>query len=188
MKEATHCKGHTLDLIITKGLNVSDIFVTDPSLSDHFCVFFNISFIPDIQTKSNTVKKLYINEHSNVLFKNAIFLLPPLNPCSADDLVDNFNSKIVKVIDIIAPVTVKTSSGNQKAPWRKAAFVTAQKRECRKAERIWRKTKLHILHDIYNESLRAYNLDLKSARETFFSNIINNNTNKAKPYLQLLTD
>ena len=51
VKEATHCKGHTLDLVITKGLNVSDLSVTDPSLSDNFCVFFNISFIPDIQTK-----------------------------------------------------------------------------------------------------------------------------------------
>ena len=57
VKEATHCKGHTLDLVITKGLNVSDLSVTDSSLPDHFCVFFNISFIPDIQTKSNTVKR-----------------------------------------------------------------------------------------------------------------------------------
>ena len=180
VKETTHCKGHTLDLVITKGLNVSDLSVTDPSLSDHFCVFFNISFIPDIQTKSNTVKKRYINEDSNVLFKKAISLLPPLNPCSADDLVENFNLKILKVIDVIAPYKVKTISGKQKAPWRKAASVTAQKKECRKVERIWRKTKLHIHHDIYKESLRAYNLDLKNARETFFSNIIKTNTNNAK--------
>ncbi|MPV02308.1 hypothetical protein FVA96_24225, partial [Escherichia coli] len=182
VKEATHCKGHTLDLIITKGLIVSDVFVTDPSLSDHFCVFFNISFIPDTShtSKSNTVKKRYINEHTNVLFKNVISSLPPLIPCHADNLVNNFNSKILNVIDAIAPVTVKTSSSKQKAPWRKAAVVTAQRRERRKAERIWRNTKLHIHHDIYKERLPAYNLDLKSARETFFSNIINNNTNKAK--------
>ena len=31
VKETTHCKGHTLDLVITKGLNVSDLSVTDPS-------------------------------------------------------------------------------------------------------------------------------------------------------------
>jgi hypothetical protein len=40
VKEATHCKGHTLDLVITKGLNVSDLSVTDPSLCDKCCVFF----------------------------------------------------------------------------------------------------------------------------------------------------
>ena len=36
-------------------------------------------------------------------FKKAISLLPPLNPCSADDLVDNFNLKNMKVVDVIAP-------------------------------------------------------------------------------------
>ena len=77
-------------------------------------------------------------------------LLPPLNPCSADDLVENFNLKILKVMDVIAPYKVKTISGKQKAPWRKASSVTAQKKECRKVERIWRKTKLHIHHDIYS--------------------------------------
>ena len=42
------------------------------------------------------------------------------------------------------------------------------------------KTKLHIHHDIYKECFRAYNLDSKSARETFFSNIIKTHTNNAK--------
>ena len=37
VKEATYCKGQTLDLVITKGLNISDLFVTDPSLSDNLC-------------------------------------------------------------------------------------------------------------------------------------------------------
>ena len=35
------------------------------------------------------------------------------NPCSADDLVENFNLKILKVIDVIAPDKVKTISGKQ---------------------------------------------------------------------------
>ncbi|KAK0152184.1 hypothetical protein N1851_006415 [Merluccius polli] len=136
VKEATHCKGHTLDLIITKGLSVSDISVSDPSLSNHFCVFFDISFIPDIQIKSNTIKKQYINDYSSA-------------------------SRHLHVATSLLPLIPK-------------------KRECRKAERIWRKTKLHVHHDIYKESLRAYNLDLKSARETFFSNIIYINTNNAQ--------
>ena len=91
--KATNCKRHTLDLIITNGLNVSDILVTDPSLSDHICVFFNIYIIHnhDIQTISNNVEKQCINEHSKVLLKRAISLLPPLNTCCAVDLVESFN-------------------------------------------------------------------------------------------------
>uniref|UniRef100_A0A3Q3RT53 Endonuclease/exonuclease/phosphatase domain-containing protein n=1 Tax=Mastacembelus armatus TaxID=205130 RepID=A0A3Q3RT53_9TELE len=38
--DPTHIKGHTLDLIISKGLNISEVEVTDVALSDHYCVFF----------------------------------------------------------------------------------------------------------------------------------------------------
>ena len=40
----------------------------------------------------------------------------------------NCNSKIVNVIDVIAPAKIKVISGKQ--PWRNVASVTAQKREC----------------------------------------------------------
>lgn len=36
----THCKGHTLDLVMSKGLNISKVLVTDVALSDHYCDFF----------------------------------------------------------------------------------------------------------------------------------------------------
>ena len=58
----THNKGHTLDLIITKGLNISKVAVTDAvtdvALSDHFCVFFE-SAIPlhlNVQTEVTSLK------------------------------------------------------------------------------------------------------------------------------------
>lgn len=34
--DPTHNKGHILDLIISKGLNISDVVVTDVALSDHY--------------------------------------------------------------------------------------------------------------------------------------------------------
>ena len=49
-------------------------------------------------------------------FKKPLSLLPPPSPCSTDDLVDNFNSQIVNVIDIIAPAQAKIISAKQKAP------------------------------------------------------------------------
>ncbi|KAK0135227.1 hypothetical protein N1851_028946 [Merluccius polli] len=147
-------RGYSLYSIITKGLSVSDISVIHPSLSDHFCVFFDIFFIPDIQIESNTIKKRYINEYSTALFKNT--MLPPPSPCSTDDLVDNFNSKIVNVIDVIAPAKVKIISGKQKAPWRKPRKENAGK---------------------LNASGEKLNF---IAQETFFSNIINRNTNNAQ--------
>uniref|UniRef100_A0A3B1K2F9 Reverse transcriptase domain-containing protein n=1 Tax=Astyanax mexicanus TaxID=7994 RepID=A0A3B1K2F9_ASTMX len=68
----------------------------------------------------------------------------------------------------------------QKAPWRNDAAVQLQKRECRKAERRWRKTKLHIHKEIFKDRLRDYNKIMCTCRQTYFSSIINNNINNSK--------
>ncbi len=52
------------------------------------------------------------------------------------------------------------------------------KRQCRKAEQMWRKTKLKIHYSIYKDSLHAFNI--ATARQTFFSNLINSNLNNTR--------
>ena len=49
----THNKGHILDLVISKGLNISKVLVSDVALSDHYCVFFesDISVYTNVQTE-----------------------------------------------------------------------------------------------------------------------------------------
>ena len=110
--ETTHNKGHTLDLIISKGLNISKVVVTDVALSDHSCVFFEGSI---------SVHKHFQNNFSSTL--------APAN-ISVNELVDHFNSKIKNVIDAIAPTKVKEVTGKKIAPWRKAMTVKTEKREC----------------------------------------------------------
>ncbi|XP_076118485.1 uncharacterized protein LOC143099274 [Alosa pseudoharengus] len=56
----THSLGHTLDLVITKGLDVSTA-VKDLALSDHFCVFFDVSMSPHTQNTAMMVKRRIIN-------------------------------------------------------------------------------------------------------------------------------
>ncbi len=54
------------------------------------------------------------------------------------------------------------------------------KRQCRKAERMWRKTKLEIHYSIYKDSLHAFSVELATARQTLFSNLININLNNTR--------
>lgn len=42
-KDSTHNIGHTLNVVISKGLHVSEVVVADVSLSDHYCVLFDIT-------------------------------------------------------------------------------------------------------------------------------------------------
>uniref|UniRef100_A0A672L323 Reverse transcriptase domain-containing protein n=1 Tax=Sinocyclocheilus grahami TaxID=75366 RepID=A0A672L323_SINGR len=110
----------------------------------------------------------------------AISLTPSISADSVDLLLDSFNSKVKNVIDDIAPLKVSRKTGRQKSAWRKSTAVQSMKRQCRKAERMWRKTKLEIHYSIYKDSLRTFNVELGKARQSFFSNLINSNLNNTR--------
>lgn len=57
--------------------------------------------------------------------------------------------------------------------------VRQSKRNCRQAERQWRKTKLKVHNEIYKDKLNEYNKAIKRARQSV-SKIINENINNSK--------
>ena len=63
--------GHTLDPVITKGLNISTT-VKDLALSDHFWEFFDVSMSPHIQNRYMSVRKRVINDHTSAAFEQAL--------------------------------------------------------------------------------------------------------------------
>ncbi len=177
----THNRGHTLDLLISRGLNISSIVIKDVALSDHLCIFFDILFSVTTESRSvSVIRKRCISENTSALFMKAISLTPSISADSVDLLLDSFNSKGKNVIDDIAPARVSKKNGRQKSPWRKSTAVQSMKRQCRKAEQMWRKTKLEIHYSIYKDSLHAFNVELATARQTFFSNLINSNLNNTR--------
>ena len=88
-----------------------------------------------------------------------------------DDLLSSYTSSILNALDTIAPVKVRMVKSRQRAPWRKEESVRAQKRECRRAERKWRKSKLQIHYEVYKEKLCLFNQTLRRTRESFYSEI-----------------
>ncbi len=56
MDGPTHNRGHTLDLLIIRGLNISSIVIKDV-LSDHFCIFFDILISVTTESRSVSVTK-----------------------------------------------------------------------------------------------------------------------------------
>ncbi|KAL2083495.1 hypothetical protein ACEWY4_021268 [Coilia grayii] len=175
----THSHGHTLDLVITKGLNVSTT-VMDLAISDHFCVFFDVCMSPHIQNRSMSVRRRVINNGTGLLFEQALSHTPSQPSDCADDLMIHFNSRMTHIMDNIAPLKTKRVTDNQKAPWKLNPVVKLLKRECRKSERMCRKSKLQIHYQIHKEMLGKYNLEISKARQSFFSNIINRNINNAR--------
>ncbi len=171
MHGPTHNRGHTLHLLISRDLNISSIVVNDVALSNHFCIFFDILISVTTESRSVSVRKRCINENTSVLFMKSISLTPSISADSVDLLLDSFNSKVKNVIDDIAPIKVSKKTGRQKSFWRKSTAVQSMKRQCRKAERMWRKTKLEIHYSIYKDTLHAFSVEVATARQTFFSNL-----------------
>ena len=142
-----HTKVDTF-LIISRGLNISSIVIKDVALSDHFCIFFDILISATTESRSVSVRKRCINKNTSVLFMEAISLTPSISADSVDILLDSFNSKVKNVIDDIAPAIDSKKMNRQKSAWRKSTAVQSMKKQCRKAERMWRKTKLEIRYSI----------------------------------------
>ncbi len=88
----THNRGHTLDLLISRGLNISSIVIKDVALSDHFCIFlYDILISVTTESRSVSVRKRCINENTSALFMKAISLTPSISADSVDLLLDSFN-------------------------------------------------------------------------------------------------
>lgn len=141
VNEPNHRRGHTLGVLITKGVTVSNVNVMDVALSDHFCVFFDLSVTPKPAGGPVLVSSRLINDKTSSQFMEMIAFenTPGFN---VDDLLNSYTSSVLNVLDTIAPVKVRMVKNSQKAPWRKEDLVRSQERECRGAEQRWRKSKL----------------------------------------------
>ena len=60
----THSRGHTLDVLISKGVVISNVNIIDVALSDNFCVFFNLSVTPKPAVWSAVVRGRLINDRT----------------------------------------------------------------------------------------------------------------------------
>ena len=177
--EPTHKRGHTLDLVITKGLSVTVTSVLVHPNSDHSCIFFTINASKIENGADRVVKRRQITPAVAEEFM-AKMRTPAEGVTPVDgDLVTTFTTKIRTTLDSLAPLQIKRTRSKQKTPWINSD-IRNLKRACRRAERAWRKSKLHVHLDIYKEHLGAFNNAIRKARRDHFSNVIASNSGNPK--------
>ncbi len=178
--QSTHSRGHTLDLVITYGLSTGVSSVADLAVSDHYCVFFNITSFSQQEAPVRTVRKRYLTSEVAANFIETLHNTPAeILPASCDFIVDNFNSKLKSSLDSVAPLLTKTIKTKPTPPWRNDE-IKKLKRNCRSAERKWRKTKLTVHYGILREQLKIYNNAVKQARIFHFARLITDHKNNPK--------
>ena len=128
-----------------------------------------------------TVRKCYLTsevaEHFIEVLKSTPAVILPA-PC--DFIVNDFNSKMKEALDSVAPLLIKTAKIKPIPLWRNANNIKKLKRNCKSAERRWRKTKLTVHYEILREQLQTYNNTVKQARRTHFSKLITDHKNNPR--------
>ncbi|MGH0124791.1 UNVERIFIED_CONTAM: hypothetical protein FKN15_074492 [Acipenser sinensis] len=108
----THTRGHTLDLLITRGLDNSNLSVSDISLSlsDHFLI---------TSSATDTVISFHPKNLLNHLKRSKCVSSSPLTgtlPSSIDDAVILYNATLTHISDTVAPRTTRTVKKGRNCP------------------------------------------------------------------------
>ena len=107
-----------------------------------------------------------------ILLSGQCFPIPEVT--DTNYFLNSFNQLCSSTLDVIAPVKPRSNLKIRKQPWLNESC-RACKRNCRKAERQWKKSGLQVHFLAMKEHLLSYNCMVKNARTCYFSNLISAN-------------
>nr|XP_049610836.1 uncharacterized protein LOC125988967 [Syngnathus scovelli] len=183
VQAATHKNGNTLDLVLSRGLATSNIAVLPYTtvLSDHFLIKFEILVPCQRQESNQNFSSRNFNSTTATALSELLSPATAMFPAysgSIDNLTNEFNTTLLKAIDSVAPLRLKTRR-RWPTPWFTDETRTL-KQLCRNHERRWRLTKLEVFHQAWKDSLLKYKDALILAKTRYFSQVINLNKNNPK--------
>ncbi len=173
----THKLGHTLDYVFSSGFSVSNATVSEAGLSDHWPVLFDsVITCSSPVNQSSTYLSQSINPFTALQFTEAYIALTAhssvlaAQSISVDELTNSFNSSCLEILNVVAPLKSKnTKPKNQ--PWFNHN-IKALRKDCRRAERRWKKDKLQISYQLLQSSLSKFQEAVSLERAKYLSNLI----------------
>jgi len=169
----THTHGHCLDLAITRQgeLDITCLEVHGPVTSDHSLITFNLPFSKQTNRKKTmskrSVKDIDLEDFIHDV-SNSEFVVTPAK--EIETLAKQYNDCLVSIMDKHAPTITKTVVDRSQSPWftEKCRKLKVARR---KAERCYRKNRLHVHLDIWKNCLHEYSNECQ---------VRNQNTSKEK--------
>ena len=158
VKEATHCKGHTLDLLITRESEnfLFNIGVTNDLVSDHGLVHFDTCISrPPLRKVTKSRRKF--NEMDSEAFKSRLSQALCEIPVSMDvnQMMTQYEHSVSQILDDLAPLKQKTIIDKPHCPWY-CDELADLKREVRQCERKWKTTGLTVHREMFNSKRAEY--------------------------------
>ncbi|GFR92603.1 ATP-dependent DNA helicase [Elysia marginata] len=172
IREPTHDGGHTLDLLVTQKNNS---FVKFDKVEEcHFSDHKSIHFIISAKKPKPSRKTLKYRKTKNIdieAFKRSIVeaeVSKKIKACaSVNEKINVLSNTISNVLEAHAPQKVKSIVIRQNCKWYTDGF-RKTKRERRKAERRWKKSRLEIDRQLYVTIKNKVNDMIKSGKRKYF--------------------
>ncbi len=183
MSGPTHCRNHTLDLILSHGIDVK-ILQQSNDISDHFLVLCKLHIAKAVnstpsykygRTITSTTKECFVSNLPDL----SQFLSISNGAVKLDDVTETMDSLFSSTLDTVAPLRLRKIKEKSPTPWYNEHTRTL-KRAIRKMERSWRKTKLEVFRMAWWESTLSYRKALKTARSDYFSSLSEENKNNPR--------
>ena len=182
----THRLGHTLDLVLSYGLNTNNMKTIAPCLSDHCTILFDaVMPLPLAKPKIPVRLSRYCNSLTATKFSEALSSSPNIHIIensspltSTEELISLFNSTCATILDTVAPLKIKKPKPKG-SPWLNDT-TRALRRDCRRSERRWKHDRLQISFDMLKHNLLKYQEAINAACTTYFSNLISNNSHNPR--------
>ncbi len=177
----TLCRNHTLDLILSHGIDFNGVEVLQQSddISDPYLVLCKlhiakaVNSIPSYKygrTITSTTKDCFVSKLPDL----SQFLSISNSAEKRNDITETMDSLFSSTLDTIAPLRLRMIKEKSPTPWYNE-HTRALKRAARKMERSCRKTKLEVFRMAWRKSTLSYRKDLKTARSDYFSPLLEEN-------------
>ncbi|MGH0120112.1 UNVERIFIED_CONTAM: hypothetical protein FKN15_063333 [Acipenser sinensis] len=139
-----------ISMLITRGLDISKLSISDISLSYHFLITANIN-LPAPSSATDTVISIHPKNLLNHLKLLECVSASPLTgtlPSSVDDAVTLYNATLTHIVDTVAPLTTRTVKKDRNCPW-----YTLELRLLKSAWCKWRSSGLTVHREIWTDHL-----------------------------------
>ena len=184
----THVHGHTLDLILTYGIDAEAIVVSlpNPLMSDHSLITFDI-VLPNQDKPVNTRFSRCLSEPAVARFKEECAMLAltlgaeahheEINCASRiDNLAVSIARSLSSTLDSVAPLKIKSAKQRKLAPWF-SPETRKLKQTTRRLERLWRSQHSQEAYRSWRASLLQYRKAIRATRAAYYSTLIKENKN-----------
>uniref|UniRef100_A0A8C2GW53 Reverse transcriptase domain-containing protein n=1 Tax=Cyprinus carpio TaxID=7962 RepID=A0A8C2GW53_CYPCA len=182
----THRFNHTLDLIISHGIDLTDIDIVPQSddVTDHFLVSCILriddnNYMASQYRPGRTIVPATKDRFANNLPDLSQLLCVPINMHELDKMTGNMGTIFSNTLEAVAPIKLKKVREKRTVPWYNSN-THSLKKETRSLERKWRKTNLEVFRIAWKNSMSSYRQALKTARAEHIHKLIENNQNNPR--------